>query len=97
MAYTIEPTSLGLAGQAVAINVSAGGFSADATSCQLFYNLVDSNNQQIYNSNLLLGGDGFANWGQDNYYLVQYVCNDLGLTLIGDIFPTPPVVEPAQA
>ena len=92
MAYTIQPTSLGIAGEAVAINVSSGGFSADATSCQLFYNLVNEKVEQIYNGSLLLSGTDFANWGQDNYYIVQYTCTTLGLVLIGDIFPTPPVV-----
>ena len=89
MAYTIIPTSLGIAGEAVAINVTAGGFSADATSCQLFYNLVDAGNQQIYTETLLLAGEDFAGWGQDNYYLVQYTCTTLGLTLI-----PAPVAEP---
>ena len=92
MAYTIEPTSLGIAGEAVAINVAAGGFASSATSCQLFYSLVDEGNQQIYNGTLLLAGEDFADWGQDNYYLVQYTCATLGLTLIGAEFPTPPVV-----
>jgi hypothetical protein len=96
MAYTIQPTSLGIAGEAVAINVSAGGFSSDATSCQLFYNLVDEKVQQIYNGTLLLSGSDFANWGQDNYYIVEYTCNTLGLVLIGDIFPTPPPTTPTE-
>ena len=96
MAYTIEPTSLGIAGEAVAINVAAGGFASSATTCQLFYNLVDEGNQQIYNGTLLLTGEDFADWGQDNYYLVQYACATLGLTLIGAEFPTPPVVVVAE-
>jgi hypothetical protein len=95
MAYTIQPTSLGIAGEAVAINVAAGGFAANATSCQLFYNLVNEANEQIYTGVILLTGQDFAGWGQDNYYLVQYTCTTLGLTLIGAEFPAPPVVEPA--
>lgn len=90
MAYTIQPTSLGIAGEAVAINVSTGGFSADATSCQLFYNLVDNANNEIYNGTLLLSGSDYDSWGQDNYYLVEYTCTALGLVLVGDVFPTPP-------
>lgn len=92
-AWGIEPASLGLLGEAVAIQVSALTFSASATQCQLFYQLFNANLVQLTDGNMNLAGEDFANWGTDNYYLVTYACGVLGLIPTGDPFPpttTPP-------
>lgn len=90
-AWAIESASLGLLGNAVAIQVSALTFSASATQCQLLYQLFNSDLVQLTDGNMLLEGEDFANWGTDNYYLVTYACGVLGLTPTGD--PYPPVVQ----
>jgi hypothetical protein len=82
MNYAIQPHAMGVVGTATAINVSVGGFAANATSCGLTYQLFNQDGQAIFSNGLTLAGEDYENWGADNFYLVEYVCAQLGLQLV---------------
>ena len=52
------------------------------TSATLVVQLFDSNNKIIEVKNLILTGQDYDNWGADDKYIINYVANKLGFTLI---------------
>jgi hypothetical protein len=97
-AWAITPVSLGMLGEAKAIQVSALTFSASATSCTLYYQLFNADMKQVTEGNLSLSGQAFEDWAEDNYYLITFACGELGLTATGAVYPEPiEVVEPEVA
>lgn len=48
--------------------------------------LLDENNTPLTVSQVTLSGEDYANWGNSDQYVIEYICTTLGLT--------PAVVEP---
>ena len=51
-------------------------------SSQITFNvvLIDQNNTPLSVSAVTLSGDDYTNWGNDDSYVITYICNALGLT-----------------
>lgn len=50
--------------------------------------LVDQNGVGVSSSKVTLAGEDYTVWGNDDNYVIQFICNALGLTLANP----PPVV-----
>lgn len=55
--------------------------------------LLDANNNDIKVSQVTLSGEDYANWGNDDNYLIDYICRQLGLTQLSSSKENPIVVE----
>jgi hypothetical protein len=68
-------------------------FGAEDTSCTLYYELQEVSQNEETNStsvnvikvgNVPMTEEAFSNWGQDNYYLCEYVAGIIGVTLVSE-------------
>jgi len=50
--------------------------------------LIDQKNTPLSVSVVTISGDDYANWGNDDNYIITYICNALGLTQLHDIINT---------
>jgi hypothetical protein len=57
------------------------------TSAIIRVNLFDSNGFRVSVKNVFMQGEDYANWGNDDQYIITFVMNSLGFT------PKPPVIE----
>ena len=57
------------------------------TSAVIRVNLFDSNGFRVSVKNVLMEGENYTKWGNDDQYIVSFVINSLGFT------PTTPTVE----
>jgi hypothetical protein len=78
----IQPVEIQFLGTATQLMVRVLNFETNATSCSLFYEMLDDNGNSLVAKNYSLTPDEFAAWGSDNTYLEDLVCNMLGLTRI---------------
>lgn len=69
-------------GIAVGLDVVASSFSARATYCDLYCKLSDSEGGTLYECNILLDGEDFADWGFDNEYLVSFAAGKLEVNIV---------------
>ena len=73
--------------------ITVNRFEIDAIDIRLFtsanirVNLFDLAGFRVSTRNVLMEGDDYANWGNDDQYIVTFVMNALGFT------PTDPTVE----
>ena len=51
-------------------------------SSYITFNVIflDENNTPLSVSQVTLAGEDYANWGNSDQYVIQYICNALGLT-----------------
>jgi hypothetical protein len=57
-------------------------FAITLNSSVSFNVFVLSNNNVVYTRRITLSGDDYKNWGNDDTYLVNYVANQLGFTVL---------------
>ena len=69
-------------GTAVGMEVVATSFSAMATYCHLYCKLVDAEDETLYDCNILLADEDFANWGADNGYIIDFAAAKLEVNIV---------------
>lgn len=75
-------------------------FEIDSIDIRLFnsalirVNLFDSNGFRVCVKNILMEGEDYAKWGNDDQYIVNFVIQSLGFTPIVEDPPVPTVEEP---
>jgi hypothetical protein len=57
------------------------------TSAVIRVNLFDLNGFRVSSKSVVMEGDDYANWGNDDQYILTFIMNSLGFT------PAPPTVE----
>ena len=62
-------------------------------SARIRVNLMDQNNNRIDCTFVTLTGEDYANWGNRDEYIINYVANKLGFTVQNVSSSTPAVVE----
>jgi len=76
----IEVKKVGLPAQdATQLIVTSGSHRTDATTCKVYFELLDSDSKSLYEGSLDLTEQQFADWGADNVYLEEVVIEALGL------------------
>ena len=76
----IEVKKVGLPAQdATQLIVTSGSHRTDAVTCKVYFELFDANSALLYEGNLDLTEQQFADWGADNVYLEEVVIEALGL------------------
>jgi hypothetical protein len=79
--YPIQETNCGPLGNADYILIVVGSFNILETSCTVSYTLIDSaNKKNIGQGWRTMEGIDFANWGQDNAYVKNWLFSQLGLS-----------------
>ena len=74
-------------------SITVNRFDIDSIDIQLFksavirVNLYGFDGFRVSVRNVVMEGDDYANWGNDDQYIITYVMNKLGFV------PTPPLVE----
>jgi hypothetical protein len=74
-------------------SITVNRFEIDSIDIRLFtsaiirVNLFGLDGFRISVKNVLMEGDDYAKWGNDDQYIITFVMNSLGFT------PTPPIVE----
>jgi len=57
--------------------------------------LLDTNNVPVTVKQVTLSGEAYTNWGNNDNYVILYICNELGLTPLNPIEAPPQVsVDP---
>jgi hypothetical protein len=59
------------------------------TSANIIVELLDSSNTPRDVKFLKISGDDYTNWSNDDQYIINYVANQLGFTIITTPTPTP--------
>jgi hypothetical protein len=57
--------------------------------------LLDTNSLPIVVKQVVLSGQDYAAWGNDDQYIVNYICNALNLTELTSNISSQPVSEPS--
>jgi len=79
--YPIQPASCGPLGTADSIVITVGSFNLLETSCTVNFALIDSaNKRNIAQGWRKMEGTDYANWGQDNAYVKNWLFTQLGLS-----------------
>lgn len=65
-------------------------------SARIRVNLMDQNNNRIDCTFVTLEGEDYANWGNSDDYIINYVANKLGFT-VQNVVSAPVVEETAPA
>ena len=65
------------------------------SSASFYYSLLDSDLASVAQGNLIMSGDAYAGWGDDDEYAWNFAASpeELNLTITGDYVPPVPVVE----
>lgn len=77
----VYPLNIGVANQ-LTININ---YSSETDGARIFYQLSDSNqssNSRLSSSMILMNQEDFVNHGNDKQWVLNYVANQLGVTLI---------------
>ena len=95
---TISPIQSWINGKSVTATVFnmyvIGGVLGSSAS--FYYSLLDSDLANVAQGNLIMSGDAYAGWGNDDEYCWDWAASkdQLNLTIIGDyVPPVPEVVE----
>lgn len=88
----IEPKEVAVINKITSITIQVSSIIFNK-SALLLVSLYDENDKYISTVNIDLAGDDYANWGNDDAYLLQYVSNKLNIVPIS---PEPEVVEIPQ-
>lgn len=78
----IEPVSYGVLGEAVKLSVSIGYHQAFSSECVLSFVTASEDGKQLHQGSVKLEGEDYAAWGDDNMYLVEYVCSKLNFQIL---------------
>jgi hypothetical protein len=78
----IQPVVIAIKGTATQMSVLVLNFSTNASNCNTYWQLFDSNNNQLLDGNYTLTDEQFATWGTDNSVVNQYVADAIGVTII---------------
>jgi len=64
------------------------------SSASFYYSLLDSDLINVAQGNLIMSGEAYAGWGNDDEYAWDWAAEQLNLTITGDyVPPVPEVVE----
>lgn len=92
---TIVPVSIWDNGQNVlALYLTA--FSSNVTlgiSANFNYSLLDANQIRINGGGLLMTGEAYQQWSNDDEYAWDWIAQQLNLTITGDYIPPAPEVQ----
>lgn len=78
----IQPLIFPILGTATTMNVLVLGFSTDATTCTVYYELITDDKVKCIDGNYTLTEQEYDGWGSDNSYVDNVVANYLGITII---------------
>lgn len=79
----IEPVIFPLnQGTATQMSVLVLNFPTDAITCTTYWQLLDAEGSQLSQGNYTLTEEQFAQWGQDNNVVNEYVADAIGVTII---------------
>ena len=79
----IEPVIFPLnQGTATQMSVLVLNFPTDAITCTTYWQLLDAEGSQLSQGNYILTEEQFAQWGQDNNVVNEYVADAIGVTII---------------
>lgn len=78
----IVPVQFPILGTASRLEVTVLGFTTNAKTTNLYYQLVTDNNVKCVEGNYQLTEEEFLNWGTDNEYINIIVANLLGVVII---------------
>ena len=57
--------------------------------------LLDANNTPVSVQQVTIAGEDYTNWGNNDQYVINYICNALGLTQL-DPPPPEPIIDVPQ-
>lgn len=88
----ISPVTSWVNGQSVtatlfALNIVGGVLGTYAT---FFYSLLDSNQIRVAEGTIMMEGEAYADWGNDDEYAWDWAATTLNLTITGDYVPPIP-------
>ncbi len=69
-------------GTATQMSVLVLNFTTDAVTCTTYWQLLDAEGSQLSQGNYTLTEEQFAQWGQDNNVVNEYVADAIGVTII---------------
>ena len=69
-------------GTATQMSVLVLNFPTDAITCTTYWQLLDAEGSQLSQGNYTLTEEQFAQWGQDNNVVNEYVADAIGVTII---------------
>lgn len=79
----IEPVIFPLnQGTATQMSVLVLNFPTDAITCTTYWQLLDAEGSQLSQGNYTLTEEQFAQWGQDNNVVNEYVADAIGVIII---------------
>lgn len=79
----IEPVAYPLnEGTATRLAIDIQQHSAQATTCQTYWQLLTEDGKQLAQGNYTLTPEQFASWGTDNSVVNEYVADAIGVTII---------------
>ena len=68
-------------GNAIKIYIDVGRLILH-TSVEIFVTFCDENDQHLSREMILLEGEEYSNWGNDDQYLIDMVCSKLNLEVV---------------
>lgn len=81
----------------VAVNIYVASLELNV-SVNLGVNIYDDQGNVCFREQLVLSGEAYTNWGNDDQYIVDYVLNHYNLTPLPEVpvEPVEPTVEPVE-
>lgn len=65
--------------KATQLYAQVNSFATDATTCDTYWKLLSQENETLLDGNIPMGEEDFANYGQDNSYVDDFILNALKL------------------
>lgn len=78
----IQPIIFPIKGTATQMAVLVLNFETNATTAVTYWQLFTEDNIQVLDGNYTMTEEQFAEWGQDNNVVNEYVAEAIGVTII---------------
>lgn len=78
----IQPIIFPIKGTATQMSVLVLNFETNATTATTYWQLFTEDGTQVLDGNYTMTEEQFAEWGQDNNVVNEYVADAIGVTII---------------
>ena len=78
----IQPITFPIKGTATQMSVLVLNFETNATTATTYWQLFTEDDTQVADGNYTMTEEQFAEWGQDNNVVNEYVADAIGVTII---------------
>lgn len=78
----IQPITFPIKGIATQMSVLVLNFETNATTATTYWQLFTEDGIQVLDGNYTMTEEQFAEWGQDNNVVNEYVADAIGVTII---------------